>query len=250
MHYLWFVLILCDLTLLLYSVQFVSLLHCRSLRQLSSNQLDGTIPPELANLTKLQKLYAQNRIALALHFTLCIISLIWPIISDLTLVIICEIMHLQLVWLSLFQAARFESALWLHTTSARQPLSAATAVHSESHRSPFDACVLSLVWRYLLNSLIWHCCYLFMINDRRQFVCIMIVSDIHSLKSMAWLMFSSSIDFKINWSLLFNWFLFTVALLGRCTRILLLAPSLLSSATSLCSNSCTLDVALFSKWHL
>jgi len=41
-----------------------ALTHCCTLRYLFSNQLNGTIPPQLANLTKLQQLYAQNRIPL------------------------------------------------------------------------------------------------------------------------------------------------------------------------------------------
>ena len=53
-------------------LQLFSLRHCRSLRNLYGNQLNGTIPPELGNLMKLLGLYAQNRIAL--HLALCIIS--------------------------------------------------------------------------------------------------------------------------------------------------------------------------------
>jgi len=33
-----------------------------SLRSLSSNQLDGTIPPQLSGLTKLQQLYADKSV--------------------------------------------------------------------------------------------------------------------------------------------------------------------------------------------
>jgi len=36
--------------------------HCHSLRGLSSNQINGTIPPELSNLGLLETLYAQNYI--------------------------------------------------------------------------------------------------------------------------------------------------------------------------------------------
>jgi len=35
---------------------------CRSLRDVNSNQLNGTIPPQLGNLTQLTTLYAQNLI--------------------------------------------------------------------------------------------------------------------------------------------------------------------------------------------
>ena len=38
--------------------------HCRSLRELASNQLTGTIPPQISQLTKLQELYAQSRVVL------------------------------------------------------------------------------------------------------------------------------------------------------------------------------------------
>jgi len=42
--------------------QLCTLRHCRSLRGLTSNQLNGTIPPQLGDLTKLTDLYDQNRI--------------------------------------------------------------------------------------------------------------------------------------------------------------------------------------------
>jgi len=41
-----------------------SFVNCRSFRSLEWNELSGTIPPELGNLTQLRSLYAQNRIVL------------------------------------------------------------------------------------------------------------------------------------------------------------------------------------------
>jgi len=62
----------CDngLRLVLSFRQFISLVfdayclvfHRRSLSDVSSNQLNGTIPPQLGNLTQLSSLYALNRI--------------------------------------------------------------------------------------------------------------------------------------------------------------------------------------------
>ena len=55
------------------------------LRNLASNQLSGTIPPQLGSLTNLTWLYTQNHIAPHWH---CVLSPIWHItyiISNLTL---------------------------------------------------------------------------------------------------------------------------------------------------------------------
>ena len=52
-------------------LQLVLLRNCRSIRYLYSNQLNGTIPPQLGNLSQLQRLYVENRIAL--HLTLFLI---------------------------------------------------------------------------------------------------------------------------------------------------------------------------------
>ena len=52
--------------------QLFSWRHCRSLRWFSANQFNGTIPPQLGNLTMLQQLYARA-------------PLIFLVIPDLTL---------------------------------------------------------------------------------------------------------------------------------------------------------------------
>ena len=71
-------------------LQLCSLCHCRSFRNLDSNQLNGTIPPQLGNLTKLTTLYTQNRSA----------SIDTVIISDLTLLIVSDLTFLAYYILS------------------------------------------------------------------------------------------------------------------------------------------------------
>ena len=73
----------------------ISLLHCRSIRDFNTNQLNGTIPPELGNLPQLQRLYARNCIVLidkstlhlqlmshAINFLSFLRSLCIPIVSS------------------------------------------------------------------------------------------------------------------------------------------------------------------------
>ena len=137
---------------------------CRALRDLHGNQLNGTIPPQLGNLTMLQALYAQNRIALHWHWVLSLIShycfylWMWCIFN-------CS----HCASLSLSQVAFLESAQWHYPTSSRQPHDTHPFVRSESHRPPLamsnltlrkdlisHICLLySLIWHYFWHLWIW-----------------------------------------------------------------------------------------------
>ena len=87
-------------------VSLCALILIVSLRNLNSNQLTGTIPPELGNLTKqFNLLYARNRLFLMLLLLLLMIS----------------------------QVPLLESAHWHHPTCSLQPYSTDSAVRSESH---------------------------------------------------------------------------------------------------------------------
>jgi len=150
-------------------LQLCSLCHCRSFRNLDSNQLNGTIPPQLGNLTKLTTLYTQNRSAsidtvIISDLTLLIVSdltfLAYYILSDSTLML--KILHLVLkliVSLSLFQESRLESAQWHDPSSARHPHNAASAVRVASQYFEYSIVLivsLSLSQGPLLESAQWH----------------------------------------------------------------------------------------------
>ena len=138
-------------------LQLFSLRHCRSLRYLFSNQLSGTIPPQLGNLTKLTSLYAQSRIALPL--TLCIIYDLILIayykyynLRFETFVIICSYVHLQLCSLRHCRSLRAIDFNQLNGTIPPQlgNLTTLTLLYPESHRPLLTlALLLSISLRHL-----------------------------------------------------------------------------------------------------
>ena len=200
-----------------------SLHHCLSSRSISSTQLTGTIPPQLGNLTQLISLYAQNRIVIHWHR----VSLFWYylIISDfaplLSSVNIDASSIVLIPSLSLSQGPLRQSAHQHHPTSARQPRDAASVVRSESHRPP------------LTLSYLWIDTYMLIIN----FISDLILFAYYNL----WF---DAIGIICEYGCIFNCSQFViVALTGGSNRIISVAPSHLSSATSRCWNSCTIRIA-------
>jgi len=111
-------------------IRLVSLLHCRSLRYLYTNRLIGTIPPQLAKLTNLTELCAQNRIAFHCIISDLLLYYLWP-----DAVKIC--VHLLLVWLLHCRSLRSLSSNQLNGTI---PLQLGNLSQLQQlYASPFDA---------------------------------------------------------------------------------------------------------------
>jgi len=93
-----------DITFKLHSAFICS--YCRSLRYLTSNHFEGTIPPQLGNLAQLNVLYSRSPDMFISEDSSAIDSLSIA-------VLICS--------LSFSQVPVLESAQWHHPISARQP---------------------------------------------------------------------------------------------------------------------------------
>jgi len=128
-------------------LQLFTLRHCRSPRYLNANQLSGTIPPQLANLSGL---YAQNRIARYWH---CFWYAIYVIYS-LLVGILCannmwfmwfnNILHLQLFTLC-------------HCRSQGPPVSTWISSVAPFHLSSTTSLTSSICSFRIALPFLWHC---------------------------------------------------------------------------------------------
>jgi len=113
--------------------QLFSFRYCRSLRYPNSNQLSGTIPTQLGNLTMLTSMYSESHRP---PLTLCILSLIlFVLIASLSL------------------SLRSHSLNQLNGTIPPQlgNLTMLTSLYSESHRPPLTRVLFLILFVLILS---------------------------------------------------------------------------------------------------
>ena len=264
-------------------LRLCSLRHCRSLRSLTSNQLSGTIPPQLGNLMNLHLLYPQNRIVLQWH---CIIT-------DVTLYITSDLCINYLRSLSLHHCRSLRYLDTNDLTGTIPPqlgnLTMLTRLYAQNLRPPLTLVIsdLTLFAFFLVSDFIIVCeydaspiahCVIFAhsgtstpissvapfhlssATSRCSPFCTLRVA-MPSIGTVHYLWFDIICGFNLWFDTLFNLWICDASSIvliasGPSPWMISVAPSHLSSATSRCCKICTLRIAMSSidivkclKWH-